>query len=287
MIDGDFAYALTAGMIVTVNPCGFAMLPAYLSSFLGLSRGSQKADSREKGGGDVVRALVVSAAVTLGFMAVFLVLGTLARAGANAVFSISQWLTIVIGIGLVALGVAMVFGYRPPIFTPKIEKGGQGRSFRSMFVFGVSYALASLGCSIPAFLIAVFVGGRQHGLVSGFLSFLTYGIGFGLVLTGLTLSLALAQGGFLKVLRKTLRFIDRASAILLILAGLYLAWYGLSEVRSTAAKDGVTGRATDYASKLQSFVENHQGVIVVLVILLVGAAVGRVVVRRRATASST
>jgi cytochrome c-type biogenesis protein len=287
MIDGNFAYALTAGMIVTVNPCGFAMLPAYLSSFLGLSRGSQAAEARETGGGAVVRALVVSAAVTLGFMAVFLVLGTLSRAGADAVFSISQWLTIVIGIGLVALGVAMVFGYKPPIFTPKIEKGGQGRSFRSMFIFGVSYAVASLGCSIPVFLIVVFTGGRQHGLVSGFLSFLTYGIGFGLVLTGLTMSLALAQGGFLKLLRKALRFIDRASAVFLILAGLYLAWYGLTEVREKAAKDGVTGRATDFASRLQGFVQDHQGIIVGLALAVIGVAIASVLMRRRASASST
>jgi cytochrome c-type biogenesis protein len=283
MIDGNFAYALTAGMIVTVNPCGFAMLPAYLSSFLGMSRDTE----RSTGSTAVVRALVVSAAVTLGFMAVFLVLGTLSRAGADAVFSISQWLTIVIGIGLVVLGVAMVFGYKPPIFTPKLDKGGQGRSFRSMFVFGVSYAVASLGCSIPVFLIVVFTGGRQHGLLSGALSFLTYGLGFGLVLTGLTMSLALAQGGFLRVLRKALRFVDRASAVFLILAGLYLAWYGLTEVRSKAAKDGVTSRATDYASRLQSLVQDHQGVIVGLALAIIGGAIVNVLVRRRRTPSAS
>ena len=35
VIDGLFAYAFTTGMLATVNPCGFAMLPAYLSYFLG------------------------------------------------------------------------------------------------------------------------------------------------------------------------------------------------------------------------------------------------------------
>ncbi|MGD9755164.1 MAG: cytochrome c biogenesis protein CcdA, partial [Acidimicrobiia bacterium] len=30
------ALAFAAGMLATVNPCGFAMLPAYLSYFVGL-----------------------------------------------------------------------------------------------------------------------------------------------------------------------------------------------------------------------------------------------------------
>jgi len=30
MLEGPFALALAAGMAATVNPCGFALLPAYL-----------------------------------------------------------------------------------------------------------------------------------------------------------------------------------------------------------------------------------------------------------------
>ena len=30
MFDGPFALAVAAGMAATVNPCGFALLPAYL-----------------------------------------------------------------------------------------------------------------------------------------------------------------------------------------------------------------------------------------------------------------
>ena len=41
MIDAPLALAFAAGLVATVNPCGFAMLPAYLSYFMG--RGSSKA----------------------------------------------------------------------------------------------------------------------------------------------------------------------------------------------------------------------------------------------------
>jgi cytochrome c-type biogenesis protein len=284
MISGEFAYALTLGMVVTVNPCGFAMLPAYLSSFLGLS--ARTADRRDSTA-SVSRALLVSGAVTAGFLSVFLVLGTLARAGADFVYSASRWLTIGIGAALVALGVAMVFGYKPPILTPKLDKGGNGRSFGSMYVFGVSYAVASLGCSIAPFLGVVFTGGRQLGLLSGFFLFLAYGTGFGLLLTALTMSLALAQGGFLRTLRRAMQFVDRVSAVLLILAGLYIAWYGITEVAEKPGQDGVTGRATDWAAQVQTFIQSHRNVMIGIAVVVITGAVGAVIVRRREAASSS
>jgi cytochrome c-type biogenesis protein len=285
MISGRFLYALTVGMVVTVNPCGFAMLPAYLSSFLGISGRNAE---REAGTADATgRALVVSGSVTAGFLSVFLILGTLARAGATFVYSASKWFTMLIGLGLVVLGIAMVFGYKPPILTPKLEKGGRSRTIGSMFLFGVSYAVASLGCSIAPFLGVVFTGRRTLGVVSGAALFLAYGLGFGLVLTTLTVSLALAQGGFLKALRRTMQFVDRASAVLLILAGLYVAWYGLSEIRGTAAKDGVTGRGTQWAARVLTFIQDNRSWIIGLAAVVIGGAIANIVLRRRRTPSAS
>ena len=34
MIDGLLALAVAAGMLAAVNPCGFALLPAYLGLFV-------------------------------------------------------------------------------------------------------------------------------------------------------------------------------------------------------------------------------------------------------------
>ena len=64
VIDAPLALAFTAGMVATVNPCGFAMLPAYLSYFLGIE-GTD--DGPAEAG--VLRALVVGAVVSLGFVA--------------------------------------------------------------------------------------------------------------------------------------------------------------------------------------------------------------------------
>jgi cytochrome c biogenesis protein CcdA len=286
MIRGDFFFALAAGMVVTVNPCGFAMLPAYLSSFLGLAGPVDERANDRPASAAVARALLVSSAVTLGFVSVFLVLGTLARVGANAVYSISKWLTIVIGIGLVILGIAMIFGYKPPILTPKLDKGGRSKSFGSMGLFGISYAVASLGCSLAPFLTVVFAGGKRNGILSGIVSFLAYGLGFAVVLTALTVSLAMARGGFLRKLRSTMQFIDRISAVLLVLAGLYITWYGIIEVRGSKLGN-VVGKGDAWSGQVRSFVQDHQTTVLIVAATIIGAGAAGVFLARRKPSSTT
>ena len=66
MLDAPLAYAFTAGLVATVNPCGFPMLPAYLSYFVG-------ADDEDPGPTPlrVLRAVGAAAAVSVGFFIVF------------------------------------------------------------------------------------------------------------------------------------------------------------------------------------------------------------------------
>ena len=126
-MDGPFALAFTTGMLATVNPCGFAMLPAYLSFFLGLDR-DRDGDLAEDRAGAMLRALVVGLVVSAGFLAVFGVLGTLAKVGLDSFIGWVQWITVAIGLGLVALGVALLAGWHLPFTTPRLDKGGRTRS---------------------------------------------------------------------------------------------------------------------------------------------------------------
>jgi cytochrome c-type biogenesis protein len=277
MIDGNFALALTSGMVVTLNPCGFAMLPAYLGSFLGRQTAQDERRSTVAG---IAQALRVSSAVSLGFMLVFLILGTTVRLGAQWVYSVSKWLTIVVGVLLVVAGIAMLRGYRLPVLTPKLNRGGKDGSFQSMFVFGVSYAVASLGCSLGLFIGYSLSTAKTHGVASAVVSFVMYSLGFALVLTALTVSLALAQGWFLRGLRKAMQFVDRASAVLMILAGIYLAWYGYTEIRGTGSS--VTGKTQGWAGRLTTWAQD-QGTRLPLLLGIVIVAAALVVALRRRT----
>ena len=221
MIDAPFAYAFTCGLVAAVNPCGFPMLPGYLSYFIGLD------DEGTDRGARVLRAIASAGAVSLGFLAVFATLGIPINAGVTAIYEVMPWLTIVIGALLVVLGIAMLAGWKPVVLLPRLDRGGRSRRFGSMVLFGVSYAIASLGCTLPVFLIVVAGTVERSNPLSGALAFVTYCLGMTVVLMTVSVALALARDGLVRRLRELTRFVDRASGALLVAVGIYLVWYGI------------------------------------------------------------
>ncbi|MEM7338039.1 MAG: cytochrome c biogenesis CcdA family protein [Actinomycetota bacterium] len=216
------ARAFALGMVALVNPCGFALLPAYLGYFLG----TNEADASESRILALNRAQIVALSMSLGFMAVFGLFG-LALAGVlGTIAPWLAWVTLVMGVLLIALGVAMALGYRPTVAIPQLERGTGSRSVGSMFVFGVSYALASLTCTIGIFLSAVGTSASGASFAERFGGFLSYGAGMGLMATGLTLAVAFGQKGVVNGMRQIMPYIYTISAVVLIIVGAYVAWYG-------------------------------------------------------------
>ena len=155
-----------------------------------------------------------------------------------------------------------------------------------MFVFGISYAVASFGCTIGPFVLTVLGSFTRDGTASGVLMIVAYGLGMGLLLTTLTVTLALARGGLLRGLRSALRWIDTVAGVLLVLAGLYLVyywWYDL--VSDTGARDVAGGglsswfqqRADDIAIWLN---DRGAGFLALVLGAVVVAAVAAVVAHR-------
>jgi cytochrome c-type biogenesis protein len=221
VIDVPLAYAFTAGLVAAVNPCGFPMLPAYLSYFIGLD------DDSGDGARRVLRAVTSAGAVAIGFLAVFSLLGIPINAGVTSIYEIMPWLTIVIGGLLVVLGVAMLAGWKPVFVLPRLDKGGRSRRFGSMVLFGVSYAIASLGCTLPVFLVVVAGTTERSNALSGLIAFAAYCVGMTVVLMIVSIAIALARDGLVRRLREITRFVDRASGALLVAVGIYLVWYGV------------------------------------------------------------
>lgn len=236
MPEGPFAFALAAGMAATVNPCGFALLPAYLAAFLGEGATGEEAGARPVHA--VTRAFAVSAAVTAGFVVVFGAFGLVVTPLALSVERYLPWVTIVIGIGLVVLGVSLARGRELIAHLPKLNKGGRDGSMPSMFLYGVSYAVASLSCTIGPFLAVTSTTFRSSNLISGVGVFVAYAIGMGIVVAALTVAVALAKAGLIARLRSAMPYVSRASGYLLVVAGAYVAWYGWYEVRVLGGGDG-------------------------------------------------
>ncbi len=234
------AYPFSLGLVAAFNPCGFALLPAYLSYFIGAepqqSAGNAADASSQQAGTSlaaVLRAIVVALTLTAGFVAVFGAFGLLFETvlSQGAVLNRIGYVTIAIGVAMFALGVAMLGGRTLNLRLPKLNLGTGSRSLVSVLLFGISYAVVSLSCTIGLFIAAVASSFSQDGVANGTANFVAYGVGMGAVLTFLTLALALARTSVVGVMRKMFRWINPISGLVLVASGFYLVNYGWWEVR--------------------------------------------------------
>jgi cytochrome c biogenesis protein CcdA len=279
-LDARLATSFSAGLLAAINPCGFVLLPTYLVYFLGMENlrpGAERAS--------VLRALKVSLAVSAGFMSIFVIIGAVTKLSTNWFVEKAQWVSLAIGVGLIVLGIAMLFGYRLPFTTPKLDVGQRDRSVRSMYVFGIAYAVASMGCTIPTFTGVVLGSFSTAGLGKGIAAIGLYGVGMALVVTGLTVTLASANTALLRILRRGMAWFEQLAGVLLILTGMYLCWYWYSNI--TDRLDGaVVSKATSWNDKLTNFVLDHQTPVVWIgVSVIVAAVVAALTMQRSETAS--
>ena len=276
-LDLRLSTAFTAGLLAAINPCGFVLLPTYLLYFLGMENlrpGAERAS--------IPRALKVSLAVSAGFMTVFLIIGTLTRLTSNwFIRDQAPWLSLFIGVALVILGIAMLFGYRVPLTTPKLDVNRRDRTVVSMYLFGLAYAVASLGCTIGPFLGTVLGGFTADGFATGVSAVVLYGLGMAVVVTGLTVTLALANTALLGVLRRGMSWFEYLAGAFVLLTGLYLCWYWFNSIRDNA-NDQLIGQAESWQSRLSNTVIAHQTTVVVVLVSAIVVAVLTSLVLRRA-----
>jgi len=260
--------AFAAGLVAALNPCGFALLPAYLALVVRGDRGG--------GWGAVGRAAAATAAMTLGFLAVFGTFGLLTVTVAATVQRYLPYATVVIGIVLVALGVWLLADRRLGVasfggrWAPTARIG-------SMLGYGMGYAGASLSCTIGPFLAVT--GAALRGGLDVVRVYLAYAAGFGLLVGVLAIAVALARSALIDRIRRITRYANRISGALLVAVGLYVGYYGYYEIRlferSAGAGDPVLAVAGRLQGTLAGWV-HQQGAwpwLAVLALIALGALV--------------
>jgi cytochrome c-type biogenesis protein len=288
MTDIPLALALAAGMVAAVNPCGFALLPAYVSFLVlgdGAAAGTPSAAARRAAVG---RALLLTGSMTVGFVAVFGAFGLLVAPAASAVQQRLPWFTIVLGLVLAGLGGWLLAGRTVSVPGLKVTRGiSPTRTAPSMVLFGMFYAAASLGCTIGPFLAIVGSSFRAGSAWAALGLFGAYAAGMGLVVGAVSLAVALARGGLVSRLRRAGGLLTRAGGGLLLLAGAYVAYYGWWEIRvfrGAATTDPVVGAAEGVQRWLAGGVERlgAGGIAVLFALLLVAGLAGARARRRQA-----
>lgn len=237
--------AFVAGMVAAFNPCGFAMLPAYLTLVIDPQNNGQLTAVR--------RALAATASMALGFLVVFGSFGLLTVSVASTVQRYLPYVTLAIGAILVVMGVWLLSGRE--LRMPNLV-GGSGRwaptaRLGSMFGYGVGYAIASLSCTIGPFLAVTGSSLRRGSPAQGVLVYLAYAAGIALVVGVLAVAVALASASVVDRMRAVLPYVNRVSGLILVVVGLYVGYYGVYEIRLFTAGGSADDPVISAAGRLQ------------------------------------
>jgi cytochrome c biogenesis protein CcdA len=253
---GLLSLAFAAGLVAALNPCGFAMLPAYLVLVV-------RGEGTSTGSAAVGRALAATAGMGLGFLTVFGLFGALTISAGATVQRYLPYLVVVIGIMLVALGIWLLLGRELTLLTLRFSGRRWAPTARlgSMYGYGVSYAIASLSCTVGPFLAVTAAGLRRGSLLGSASIYLAYIAGLTLVVGVLAVASALASSAVVNRVRRILPYVNRISGALLVLVGLYVGYYAFYEIRLHSAhglpSDALLTAAGRVQGALAGWVHQH------------------------------
>lgn len=212
--------ALIAGGLSTLNPCGFSLLPAMLTLYVGGEVGEDASTAAR-----MSASLRAGGRVTAGFLSVFIVVGVPVVYGLGGIVRAIQWAGAISGVAITVAGVILLAGRNLSfgLNAGSLARHGHGRP--SLFLFGIAYAVASLGCTLPVFLSVMGASLAVRGPAAATVVLAAYAVGMSVVM----MTLALAAGGvrqrLVKALRRVLPRVHKVSGALLVVAGLYLSYY--------------------------------------------------------------
>jgi cytochrome c biogenesis protein CcdA len=213
-------YGFAAGMVASVNPCGVLMLSSYAFYQVRSEERPSSASRR------ALRAIWVSAVITLIFVVIFGAVGGTVSAGGQWLTSVFPLAGLAIGIGMILLGGFLIATRQTLSIEPgKNLKIDPGHGVGNSLLFGAVYAIASLSCTLPIFLVVVSSSLTGQGFWGSFGPFMSYALGMGTVILIVTLGAALFQRAMARWIRSLMPHIHRLSALFLIGAGIYLVYY--------------------------------------------------------------
>lgn len=216
-------YAFGAGMVATVNPCGFLMLPAYVALYLGTGEENPLAWPLRG-----LRALTLGLSITLGFVALFSAIGLVVSLGGQTLLSLIPGAGLAIGIALLGLGLWLLLGKGfIGIASAERVRVPLRKNWGFAFLFGVAYGVASLSCTLPIFLLVVGSALSAQGIAQALQQFLSYSLGMSAMVGLVIVSTAFFKGGLSRYVQKVTPYVHELSALFLMGAGAYLIFYWL------------------------------------------------------------
>ena len=268
---GPITLALAAGGLSTINPCGFAMLPAYLSFYVGADD-----DQLPSASSRTAQGLLTGLMVTAGFLLVFGAVGLPITYGATRIVRFIPFAGIGLGVALLVVGIATLLGRKISMTITNPVRPGQTKQPKTMFVFGVGYGIASLGCTLPVFLAVVGASLATQGTGSALIVLAAYGLGMAIMLILFSTGAALVRDGLIRNVRKIMPYMHWITGAMLAFAGVYLTYYWARVEFGSAATlndDPIVGFVGDFTSAIERFAGSYGRALVLTAGIVVAAMV--------------
>ncbi|MFC1754786.1 cytochrome c biogenesis CcdA family protein [Thermoproteota archaeon] len=204
-------WPFTAGIFVLLSPCGYALIPGYISYHLG----AEVTFSRALKGG------VMS---TIGLITVFSILGFLSLLATELIRPYLTWLIVFSAIVMIGFGALIIIGFS---FKSSYFQIGvpDKRGMMGFFVFGIAYGLGAAGCTAPIFFSVILSAVINSGTFGGLLSFIAYAFGVGIPLMITSILVATAKQPLLSKINSITPKLHKFSGVTMILVGFYLIYF--------------------------------------------------------------
>ena len=223
-------YAFALGAVAAFNPCGFALVPAYLGLYL-------RDDVQAGLGSRLSRSIAVAVVVGASFTVLFAAVGAVFEVASAPIVRSLPWVGLAVGVVLVLVGGLVLSGRHigtdaSQEVAARLGSRAGTSGLRGYVAFGLAYGAASLGCTLPLFLAVTATAATTSRLYgAAILAFALYGAGMAVSLGVLTLAAGLVGFGVFRQVRGSVRIVTPLSAGLLLLSGAYVVYYWLTAGR--------------------------------------------------------
>lgn len=172
----------------------------------------------------VLRGARFGAITSVGIIGVFLLIGLPVTLLIGSLLDVETLYRVVLVVGAAIVGLGVLYLAGRDLSVTIPWKAPRTRSDASFLTFGVGYGIVGTGCNLPVFLLPIAGAIAQGGAVDGLFAFLAYGLGTASLMVAV--SVAVAAGKDVGNLAKlTGPWIKRAMGALLVAAGAYIIYY--------------------------------------------------------------
>jgi len=212
-------FSFLQGVFAFFAPCAVALLPAYIVSFISRSNVSNQSKVRL-----LIRGLKLAFFSILGILLIYAIASGFIVLAAELIKSYMKYVAISLGVILIIIALLMLFGKEFSL-NIHMEQKEYKNEIKEAFFFGIAYAIGALGCLFPLFLVVATQALSEPDTILGLSYIVAYFIGISLLMLITIMTSIFAQDFINRKIRAILPYMQRISAVFLIIAGVYVIYY--------------------------------------------------------------